>query len=141
MLSCLGTKAVQYLLLSCQEVLGFLFRDNPVTDGATDKEVAVTVILLKEVLTGIAFSCYLDTSTAYWAATLQVTGRKCQLYLSILDNELTRKRLTILVAHLKFASLTGFKQRLYIILGNQCSVILSEHHELTVVPCPIRVLT
>ena len=141
MLSCLGTKAVQYLLLSCQEVLGFLFRDNPVTDGATDKEVAVTVILLEEVLTGIAFSCYLDTSTAYWAAALQVTGRKCQLYFSVFDNELTPKRLTILVAHLKLACLTGFKECLYIILGDECSMILSEHYELTVVPCPIRVLT
>ena len=141
MLSGLGTEAIQNLLLTSQEVLCFIFRDDPVTNGAADEEVTVTVILLEEVLTGIAFSCYLDTSTAYWAATLQVTGRKCQLYLSILDNELTRKRLTILVAHLKFASLTGFKQRLYIILGDECSMILSEHHELTVVPCSIWVLT
>ena len=141
MLSCLGTESVKYLLLSCQEVLGFLFCDNPITDGAADEEVAMTIILLEEVLTGIAFSCYLDTSTADRAAALQITGRKGQLYFSVFDNELTHKGLTILVAHLKLACLTGFKQRLHVILGNQCSMILPEHHELTVVPCPVRVLT
>ena len=140
MLSCLGTKAVQNLLLSCQEVLGFLLRDDSVTNGAADEEVAVTVILLEEVLTGIAFSCYLDTSTADRAAALQITGRKCQLYFSVFDNELTPKRLTILVAHLKLACLTGFKECLYVILCDECSMILSEHDELTVVPRSVVIL-
>ena len=104
-------------------------------------EVTMIVLLFEEALTGIAFTRHLDSPSAHRATTLQVAGRKGKLYFSVFNDKLTREGLTILVTHLKLAGLTGFKEFLHVILGNQCSVILSEHHELTVVPCPVRVLT
>ena len=139
MLACLGTKTVKDLLLSCQEVLGFLFCDNPITDGAADEEVAMTIILLEEVLTGIPLTSHLDSSSTDRASSLQITGRKCQLHFSFLDDELTRKGLTFLVTHLEFTSLTSFKQRLHVFLGDVGSMILTEHDELTIVPSAVSV--
>ena len=65
MFACLGTEAVKNLLLSCQEVLHLLFRDDSVTECATDEEVTMVVILLEEVLTGIALTSHLDTTSTY----------------------------------------------------------------------------
>ena len=138
--ACLRTKAVKDLLLPCQEVLSLLFRDDPVTDGAADEEVTVTVILLEEVFTGIALTCHLDSSATDRASSLQITGRKCQLHLSVFDNKLTRKGLTLLVAHLEFTRLTGFQQRLHVFLGDVGSMILTEYNELAVVPSAVSVL-
>ena len=140
MLTCLRTKAVKNLFLSCEEVLSFLFCDNSVTDGATDKEVTVAVNLLEEVLTGIALAGHFDSPSTDRATALQVTGRKCQLHFSFFDDELSRKGLSFFVLHLEFARLTGFQQRLHVCLGDDGSVILSEHDELAVVPRPVGIL-
>lgn len=139
MLSCLGRKTVKNLLLACQEVLGFLFRDDPVTDGAADEEVTVSVILLEEVLTGIALTCHLDTSSTDGTSAIEVTGWKSKLYLSFLDDEPTREGLSVFVAHLDVSCLTCLDQCLHIGLGDGGSMVLSEHDELTVVPSAVGV--
>ena len=109
MLACLGTETVENLFLASEEVFHFLLCNDPVTDTAADEEVAVVVILLKEVLTGIALAGHFDSSSTDRATALQVTGRKCQLHFSFLDDELSRKGLSFFVLHLEFASLTGFQ--------------------------------
>ena len=81
--ACLGTETVKNLLFSCQEVLHLLFRDDSVTECATDEEVTVPFILLKVVLTGIALTSHFDTTSTDGATSFEVTGRKCQLYLHI----------------------------------------------------------
>jgi len=138
--ACLGTEAVKNLLLSCQEVLHLLFRDDSVTECATDEEVAVAAIFLEEVLTGIALTSHLDTTSTDRATSFEITGRKSQLYLAILDDELPDKGLSFFVAHLKLTCLTCCQKRLYVFLGDVCSVILLEHDELAVVPCSVIIL-
>jgi hypothetical protein len=136
----LGTEAVKNLFLSCQEVLHLLFRDDPVTECATDEEIAVAVILLKEVLTGIALTSHLDTTSTDGATSFEVTGRKSQLYFAFLDDELPDEGFPFFVAHLKLTSLTCCQKRLYVFLGDVGSMILSEHNELTVVPRSVVIL-
>ena len=109
MLACLRTEAVKDLLLSCEEVLGLLFRDDSVADGAADKEVTMSVILLEEVLTGIALTSHLDSSSTDRTTSLQITGRKCQLHFSVFDDELSSKGFAVFVLHLNLTSLTGFQ--------------------------------
>ena len=94
----------------------------------------MVVILLKVVLTGIALTSDLDTSSTDGASSLQITGRKCQLHFSFLDDELSDEGFPFFVAHLKFTSLTCCQECLYVFLGDVGSVVLSEHDELTVVP-------
>jgi hypothetical protein len=138
--ACLGTEAIKNLLLSCQEVLHLLFRDDPVTECATDEEVTVPFILLKVVLTGISLTSHFDTTSTDGATSFEVTGRKCQLYLTFLDDELPDKGLPFFVAHLKLTRLTCCQERLYVFLGDVGSMILPEHDELTVVPRSVVIL-
>jgi len=140
MFACLGTEAIKNLLLSCQKILHFLLRDNPVTECATDEEIAVAVIFLEEILTGIALTSHLDTTSTDRATSFEVTGRKCQLYFAFLDDELSDKGFSFFVAHLKLTRLTCCQERLYVFLGDVGSVILSEHNELTVVPRSVIIL-
>jgi hypothetical protein len=140
MFACLGTEAVKNLLLSCQKVLHLLFRDDPVTECATDEEVTMPFILLKEVLTGIALTSHFDTTSTDGATSFEVTGRKCQLYLAFLDDEFSNKGLSFFVAHLKFTCLTCCQECLYVFLGDVGSMVLSEHDELTVVPRSVIIL-
>ena len=137
MFACLGTEAIKNLLLSCQEILHLLFRDDSVTECATDEEVTMVVILLEEVLTGIALTSHLDTTSTDGATSFEVTGRKSQLYFAFLDDELSNKGLSFFVAHLKLTCLTCCQECLNVFLGDVGSVILPEHNELTVVPCSV----
>ena len=140
MFACLGTEAIKNLLLSCQEILNLLFRDDPVTECATDEEVTMVVILLKVVLTGIALTSHLDTTSTNGATSFEVMGRKCQLYLAFLDDELSDEGFPFFVAHMKLTSLTCCQKRLNVFLGDVGSVILPEHDELTVVPRSVIIL-
>jgi hypothetical protein len=140
MFACLGTEAVKDLFLSCQEVLHLLFRNDPVTECTTDEEMAVAVILLKEVLTGIALTSHLDTTSTDGATSFEVTGRKSQLYFAFLDDELPDEGFPFFVAHLKLTSLTCCQECLNVFLGDVGSVILPEHDELAVVPCSVIIL-
>jgi len=140
MFACLGTEAVKNLLLSCQKVLHLLFRDDPVTECATDEEVAVAAIFLEEVLTGIALTSHLNTTSTDGATSFEVTGRKSQLYFAFLDDELSDKGLSFFVAHLKFTRLTCCQEHFYVFLSDVGSVILPEHDELTVVPRSVIIL-